>query len=240
PIPPFRSAPQVSEKLFSRVTKYHAQIGATVKKARAAPSSPLPARERLRRFRAPLPRRTLSTSWSGTCSPKQRSRHGRPASSAAAPRARPDPPPALAAPRPRPSPQPPASHPASLPCSASSSTVASTRWRSTPSPPASRCVPARPGAGGAQPAAQLRLSPLPPRTSSPPPAAPEPLPPRRSPLSLGSRSPRALQVTEKTRNSKDFAVRGAIVHNIASCLHHLGEIEARSLLESQPARVAAG
>jgi len=51
-------------------------------------------------------------------------------------------------------------------------------------------------------------------------------------------------VTEKTRNSKDFAVRGAIVHNIASCLHHLGEIEARSLLsrsllESQPARVAA-
>mmetsp|Transcript_25414 Transcript_25414/g.73237 ORF Transcript_25414/g.73237 Transcript_25414/m.73237 type:complete len:172 (+) Transcript_25414:96-611(+) len=44
-----------------------------------------------------------------------------------------------------------------------------------------------------------------------------------------------LAVTEKTRNSKDFAVRGAIVHNIASCLHHLGEIEARSLLESQPA-----
>lgn len=35
-----------------------------------------------------------------------------------------------------------------------------------------------------------------------------------------------LAVTEKTRNSKDFAVRGAIVHNIASCLHHLGEIEA--------------
>ena len=35
-----------------------------------------------------------------------------------------------------------------------------------------------------------------------------------------------LAVTEKTRSSKDFAVRGAIVHNIASCLHHLGEIEA--------------
>lgn len=35
-----------------------------------------------------------------------------------------------------------------------------------------------------------------------------------------------LAVTEKTRSSKDYAVRGAIVHNIASCLHHLGEIEA--------------
>ncbi len=35
-----------------------------------------------------------------------------------------------------------------------------------------------------------------------------------------------LAVTEKTRSSKDLAVRGAIVHNIASCLHHLGELEA--------------
>jgi len=35
-----------------------------------------------------------------------------------------------------------------------------------------------------------------------------------------------LAVTEKTRSSKDATVRGAIVHNIASCLHHLGELEA--------------
>ena len=30
-----------------------------------------------------------------------------------------------------------------------------------------------------------------------------------------------LAVTEKTRSSRDATVRGAIVHNIASCLHHL-------------------
>eukprot|EP00965_Chrysotila_dentata_P140467 4643870-Pleurochrysis_carterae.AAC.2 len=44
-----------------------------------------------------------------------------------------------------------------------------------------------------------------------------------------SRSLRAFTyqaVTEKTRSSRDLAVRGAIVHNIASCLHHLGELEA--------------
>jgi len=35
-----------------------------------------------------------------------------------------------------------------------------------------------------------------------------------------------LAVTEKTRSSRDATVRGAIVHNIASCLHHLGELEA--------------
>lgn len=35
-----------------------------------------------------------------------------------------------------------------------------------------------------------------------------------------------LAVTEKTRSHKELAVRGAIVHNIASCLHHLGELEA--------------
>lgn len=35
-----------------------------------------------------------------------------------------------------------------------------------------------------------------------------------------------LAVTEKTRGHKELAVRGAIVHNIASCLHHLGELEA--------------
>ena len=34
-----------------------------------------------------------------------------------------------------------------------------------------------------------------------------------------------LAVTEKTRNSKDLAVRGAILHNIASCLHCLGEMD---------------
>jgi len=35
-----------------------------------------------------------------------------------------------------------------------------------------------------------------------------------------------LAVTEKTRNSRDLAVRGAILHNIASCLHHLGQYTA--------------
>ncbi|KAL1507352.1 hypothetical protein AB1Y20_008198 [Prymnesium parvum] len=35
-----------------------------------------------------------------------------------------------------------------------------------------------------------------------------------------------LAVTEKTRTSKDQAVRGAVIHNIASCLHNLGELEA--------------
>ena len=35
-----------------------------------------------------------------------------------------------------------------------------------------------------------------------------------------------LAVTEKTRSAKDHAVRGAVVHNIASCLHNLGELEA--------------
>eukprot|EP00326_Haptolina_ericina_P026074 CAMPEP_0181200520 /NCGR_PEP_ID=MMETSP1096-20121128/17811_1 /TAXON_ID=156174 ORGANISM="Chrysochromulina ericina, Strain CCMP281" /NCGR_SAMPLE_ID=MMETSP1096 /ASSEMBLY_ACC=CAM_ASM_000453 /LENGTH=376 /DNA_ID=CAMNT_0023290889 /DNA_START=55 /DNA_END=1185 /DNA_ORIENTATION=+ len=35
-----------------------------------------------------------------------------------------------------------------------------------------------------------------------------------------------LAVTEKTRTSKDHAVRGAVIHNIASCLHNLGEMEA--------------
>ena len=35
-----------------------------------------------------------------------------------------------------------------------------------------------------------------------------------------------LAVTEKTRSAKDYAVRGAVVHNIASCLHNLGEMEA--------------
>ena len=35
-----------------------------------------------------------------------------------------------------------------------------------------------------------------------------------------------LAVTEKTRSAKDHAVRGAVIHNIASCLHNLGEMEA--------------
>jgi len=35
-----------------------------------------------------------------------------------------------------------------------------------------------------------------------------------------------LAVTEKTRSGRDQAVRGAVVHNIASCLHNLGEMEA--------------
>ena len=35
-----------------------------------------------------------------------------------------------------------------------------------------------------------------------------------------------LAVTEKSRSSMDHAVRGAVVHNIASCLHNLGELEA--------------
>ena len=35
-----------------------------------------------------------------------------------------------------------------------------------------------------------------------------------------------LAVTEKSRSAKDHAVRGAVVHNIASCLHNLGEMEA--------------
>ena len=35
-----------------------------------------------------------------------------------------------------------------------------------------------------------------------------------------------LAVTEKTRSAKDATVRGAIVHNIASCLHNMGELEA--------------
>ena len=34
-----------------------------------------------------------------------------------------------------------------------------------------------------------------------------------------------LAVTEKTRSAKDHAVRGAVIHNIASCLHNLGEME---------------
>lgn len=35
-----------------------------------------------------------------------------------------------------------------------------------------------------------------------------------------------LAVTEKTRSATDHAVRGAVIHNIASCLHNLGEMEA--------------
>ena len=35
-----------------------------------------------------------------------------------------------------------------------------------------------------------------------------------------------LAVTEKTRSAQDHAVRGAVIHNIASCLHNLGEMEA--------------
>ena len=35
-----------------------------------------------------------------------------------------------------------------------------------------------------------------------------------------------LAVTEKTRSARDHAVRGAVIHNIASCLHNLGEMEA--------------
>ena len=35
-----------------------------------------------------------------------------------------------------------------------------------------------------------------------------------------------LAVTEKTRSATDYAVRGAVIHNIASCLHNLGEMEA--------------
>ena len=31
-----------------------------------------------------------------------------------------------------------------------------------------------------------------------------------------------LAVTEKTRSAQDYAVRGAVIHNIASCLHNLG------------------
>ena len=34
-----------------------------------------------------------------------------------------------------------------------------------------------------------------------------------------------LAVTEKTRSATDHAVRGAVIHNIASCLHNLGEME---------------
>lgn len=35
-----------------------------------------------------------------------------------------------------------------------------------------------------------------------------------------------LAIVEKTRTSSDHATRGAIVHNIGSCLHNLGEFEA--------------
>ena len=48
-----------------------------------------------------------------------------------------------------------------------------------------------------------------------------------------------LAVTEKTRSSKDATVRGAIVHNIASCLHHLGELEAAQVRRTpSPMRLA--
>jgi hypothetical protein len=43
-----------------------------------------------------------------------------------------------------------------------------------------------------------------------------------------------LAVTEKTRSSRDATVRGAIVHNIASCLHHLGELEAAQVRRKRP------
>ena len=43
-----------------------------------------------------------------------------------------------------------------------------------------------------------------------------------------------LAVTEKTRSSRDATVRGAIVHNIASCLHHLGELEAAQVRGKRP------
>ena len=43
-----------------------------------------------------------------------------------------------------------------------------------------------------------------------------------------------LAVTEKTRSSRDATVRGAIVHNIASCLHHLGELEAAQVRGRRP------
>lgn len=35
-----------------------------------------------------------------------------------------------------------------------------------------------------------------------------------------------LAVTEKSRTSQDATVRGAVLHNIASCLHHQGKMEA--------------
>jgi tetratricopeptide (TPR) repeat protein len=35
-----------------------------------------------------------------------------------------------------------------------------------------------------------------------------------------------LAIVEKTRSSQDHATRGAIVHNIGSCLHNLGEFDA--------------
>lgn len=35
-----------------------------------------------------------------------------------------------------------------------------------------------------------------------------------------------LSLVEKTRTAKDLTVRGAILHNIASCLHHLGQYDA--------------
>ena len=43
-----------------------------------------------------------------------------------------------------------------------------------------------------------------------------------------------LAVTEKTRSAKDHAVRGAVIHNIASCLHNLGEMEAAQVLSHVP------
>jgi hypothetical protein len=41
-----------------------------------------------------------------------------------------------------------------------------------------------------------------------------------------------LAVTEKTRSAQDHAVRGAVLHNIASCLHNLGEMEAAQVRRS--------
>ena len=42
-----------------------------------------------------------------------------------------------------------------------------------------------------------------------------------------------LAVTEKTRSAKDHAVRGAVIHNIASCLHNLGEMEAAQVKKTR-------
>ena len=48
-----------------------------------------------------------------------------------------------------------------------------------------------------------------------------------------------LAVTEKTRSAKDHAVRGAVIHNIASCLHNLGEMEAAQVGPNRHRRHAA-